>query len=188
MKVLKWIGIVLIGFILLFVAFSLIAGTLPQKGFMSDRMDEIERYFSYRSMANDRISKVDVAWQLDHILKAIINITNTLEESDPQDYYFNINPARTFVFNIGDFPRGVAQAPASVMPPEIITDEALADQLKLARNKMEIIQGLPEKSSFNHSEFGLLDRNEAARLIEVHTDHHLKIVRDILEVEGIEIP
>ncbi len=36
----------------------------------------------------------------------------------------------------------------------------------------------------HHNEFGLLNRDEDARLIEVHTSHHLKIIQDILESEG----
>ena len=117
----------------------------------------------------------------------IINITNALEQSDPSDYSLNFNLSRTFVFTAGDFPRGVAQAPASVTPPEVISDQALIDQLNLVREKVVAIQSLDPNASFDHMEFGLLNRNQAARLIEVHTDHHIKIIRDILDAEGIDI-
>lgn len=72
------------------------------------------------------------------------------------------------------------------MPPKVITYEALLEQLSEAKKKVTGLQDLPETSSFKHMEFGLLNRDEAARLIEIHTDHHLKIIRDILTSEGIE--
>jgi len=186
MKVIKWIGIVLIALVLLFFGLSLTVGTKPQKGFMSSRINEIESYLPHRLALNTEISSSNVAWQLDHSLKAIINITQALEDSSPEQYSLNFNFSRTIIFTAGDFLRGVAQAPASVMPPDTITMEALTNQIDLAKEKLMIIQELPDKSSMHHDTFGLLDRNEAARLIEVHTDHHLKIIQDILSSEGIE--
>lgn len=185
-KVLKWTGIILATILTAFFALSLSLGTMPEQDFMSARLDEVEGYFKHRDVSNNDISQVDIAWQLDHILKAIINISRRLEESDPNDYSLNFNATRTAVFLAGDFPRGVAQAPASVVPPEVITDESLMEQLIIAREKVISIQSLDKRSSFLHDTFGLLDRNESARLLEIHTDHHLKIIRDILEAEGVE--
>ena len=185
MKAIKWIGIVVIAFIILFISVSMTLGTQPDSGFMSERMAEIESHLPYRDVSNADVSSVDIAWQLDHILKAIISITQALEDSDPEDYSFNFNAARTFVFTAGDFPRGVAKAPASVIPPDNITNEALINQLEIAREKLNLLPELDTKSSMIHDTFGQLDRNEAARLIEVHTDHHLKIIRDILIAEGM---
>ncbi len=186
MKVLKWTGIVLTLLVILFFGLSLTLGTMPEEDFMSSRLDEIERCFIHRDVSNKEVSQVDVAWQLDHILKAINNIATKLEASDREDYQLNFNATRTVVFLAGDFPRGVAQAPPSVVPPEVITDKSLMQQLILAREKVISIQSLHKRSSFLHETFGLLDRDESARLLEIHTDHHLKIIRDILEAEGIE--
>ena len=151
---------------------------------MAERMAELAGYLAYRDVISPEISQADIAWQLDHTLKAIIGLTEGLENSDPEFYALNFNIARTLVFTAGDFPRGVAQAPESVRPPEVITDTALLSQLALARTKIELLQNLPERSSYDHAQFGLLNRNQVARLIEVHTDHHLKIIRDILVSEG----
>ena len=188
MKIIKWIGVILVVINILFFGLSMSVGTEPKSGFMSNELIELESYFIHRDVSNTTISQVDIAWQLDHILKAIINITQTLEDSNPDDYKLNFNVARTFIFTYGDFPRGVAQAPASVTPPDLITNEALIDQLNLAREKVVLIKSLHPSTSLHHNEFGLLNRDQAARLIEVHTEHHLKIIRDILEMEGIETP
>lgn len=187
MKIIKWIGLTIIIIVVTFFLLSFMAGTEPDEGFMSDRLAEIEDYLPYRDLENPTISAVDVAWQLDHTLKAINNIIQTLEESDPNNYRLNFNISRTFVFAWGDFPRGVAKAPASVTPPDQITDQALRDQLEIAKRKLTTLSTLDPRSSFNHDEFGLLNRNQTVRLIIVHTDHHLKIIRDILKAEGIEV-
>lgn len=153
---------------------------------MLDQIEEMESYLPYRDLANLEVSQASIAWQLDHSLKAIINLTEALQNSDPNDYNRNFNLSRTFVFTAGDFPRGVAQAPASVTPPEVILVETLIDQFATAKLKAGILQDLPENASYDHAQFGLLNRNEVARLIEVHTHHHLKIIEDILIAEGIQ--
>jgi len=187
MKIIKWIGISLITVVLIFFLLSFMTGTEPDQSLMSGRLAEIERYIEHRDLKNSTISAADVAWQLDHTLKAINNIIRTLEASDPNNYHFNFNISRTFVFTWGDFPRGVANAPASVTPPDQISDQALRDQLEIAKKKLTTLSTLDAKSSFDHDEFGLLDRNQTVSLIIVHTDHHLKIIRDILKAEGIEV-
>ena len=186
MKLLKWFGFALVAIIVLFFIMSFNLGTPPDANFMSGRLNEIERYFVFRDLSNEEVSTVDVAWQLDHTLKAINNITIALENSNPADYQINFNLSRTFVFTRGDFPRGVAQAPASVIPPAKISNQALLDQLKIARDKLPKMHDLDQNCSYNHDVFGLLNRDQTARLIEVHTDHHLKIIRDILKAEGVE--
>ena len=187
MKIVKWIGIVLLGVTLLFFIMSFTIGTNPENGFMNERLEEMEVYFDYRDASNSTISEVDVAWQLDHSLKVINNIIKSLIASDPRAYQINFNISRTLVFTRGDFPRGVAQAPESVIPSDDITDQELKDQLQLAREQLASMAELDPRASYNHAVFGLLDRNETARLLVVHTDHHLKIIRDILEAEQIAV-
>ena len=61
MKALKWTGIVLISFVLLFFILSFTSGTKPKADFMSDRVNEVITYLEHRDVSNANISQADIA-------------------------------------------------------------------------------------------------------------------------------
>ena len=101
--------------------------------------------------------------------------------SNPQEYRSQFNVQRIVVHTTGIIPRGAAQAPASVRPPDIISLDSLRIQLESARQNMPSITTLEENAFFDHPVFDHLDRDQTRRFLEVHTRHHLKIIKDILE-------
>lgn len=149
-------------------------------------LQEVESYIPQRDKKNLEISKVDVAWQLDHILKTINRITEALEASDPNYYSFSVNLGRTLSLTKGYIPRGRAQSPDVVKPPEVIITEDIYEQLEEARTNISKLIKLDKHSNFEHPYFGQLKKSQAVRFIEVHTKHHLNIVKDILEVNYSE--
>ena len=46
---------------------------------LDEYLDELESYFSQLNKKNESVSKVDVAWQIDHILTVIIQIIGAME-------------------------------------------------------------------------------------------------------------
>jgi len=150
------------------------------KPFLSTELTELESYLKYRDSVNVSVSKVGVAWHIDHTLKVINQIINSLEKSDPKAFKPNINFLRGLVFTTNNMPRGAGKAGKSVLPPEIIHTEDILTQLSTARKRLLTIDNLPKKSSFKHPVFGLLKKKKSKRFLVVHTTHHLKIIRDIL--------
>ena len=67
------------------------------------------------------------------------------------------------------------------MPSEIIKAENLNNQLQTANNHIAILNDSPEGVYFKHFIFGMLSKKQTLRFLEMHTKHHLKIVRDILK-------
>ncbi|WP_299114710.1 DUF1569 domain-containing protein [uncultured Winogradskyella sp.] len=147
---------------------------------LSPLLIEIENSIQYRDRKNLEISKVDIAWQLDHILKTINRITEVLESSNPKDYTSSTNAMRIMSLTTGYIPRGRAQSPDVVRPPEIILTEDIYTQLKEAKANAIKLKQLHKDSNFEHFVFGQLNKAQTIRFIEVHTKHHLKIVNDIL--------
>ena len=148
---------------------------------LSPLLTKVENYIPERDRKNPDVSKVDVAWQLDHILKTFNRITDVLSKSNPEDYSSSINAARTFSLTAGYIPRGRAQSPDVVRPPEVIITEDIYKQLEEAKANILKLKTLNDKSNFDHPYFGQLNKAHAIRFIEVHTKHHLKIVEDILK-------
>ena len=148
---------------------------------LSPLLTKVENYIPERDRKNPDVSKVDVAWQLDHILKTFNRITDVLSKSNPEDYSSSINAARTFALTGGYIPRGRAQSPDVVRPPEVIITEDIYKQLEEAKANILKLKTLNDKSNFDHPYFGQLNKAHAIRFIEVHTKHHLKIVEDILK-------
>lgn len=148
--------------------------------FLSDQFRHIESLMEFRDRINVNVSKVSVAWHLDHLLKVINGIYAALKQSDPKKYSSDFNISRSTIFILGKFPRGRGQSPQSVLPPENILIEDLLEQLEQSKKNVLTIDTLDKNQYFRHAVFGTLNRDKAKRFIEIHTNHHLRIIRDIL--------
>ena len=144
-------------------------------------IEQVEKYIPQRDSINLEVSKADVAWQLDHILKTINRISEALQKSNPENYKSSINAMRIMTLTAGYIPRGRAQAPDVVKPPEIILTEDLYSQIKEAKANLEKLNEIDKNTYFKHFVFGTINKAQTIRFLEVHTKHHLKIVEDILK-------
>ena len=142
---------------------------------------ELESYIPLKDKRNDAVSKSDVAWQLDHTLKAINLVIESISKSNPEDYKWRFNKWRLLLFTIGYIPRGKGKAPKVVRPPEVIYEEDLKVQVNFAYKNIDIIKPLNENASFKHFIFGQLNKNKTIQFLQLHTNHHLKIIRDIMK-------
>ncbi|WP_109616714.1 hypothetical protein [Sediminitomix flava] len=156
------------------------------ENYLEKQLGEIYEYIPLMDTINTEVSEVNVAWHLDHTLKVVNKIYRALELSHPENYKSNFNLMRSFVFMTGKIPRGKAKSPQAVLPPSEINKEDLFTQFDSAKVFVEKIDELPPNSYFEHPVFNLLNRDQAKRFIEIHTNHHLAIVRDILEKEKIQ--
>ena len=156
-------------------------------GFLDRELIQLAEFVPHRDSLNTAISKVDIAWHLDHTLKVINRIYDSLQASDPEAYVLNLNPARILVFTSGELPRGKGKAPASVVPPDDIHTQDILSQLAEAREKVPLLDSLHTSASFVHPVFGRLNTKYAKRFLEIHTQHHLKIIEDILS-QPVEKP
>lgn len=149
--------------------------------FLDDNLAEIESLFEKRDITNAEVSKANVAWHLDHSLKTINQISEQLIQSNPEAYSSGFSFQRVIVHTTGIIPRGVAQSPNNVRPPNVILLGSLKIQLEEAKNNIEKINSLEKNAHFEHPVFNTLDKGQTKRFLNIHTNHHLKIVRDILE-------
>ena len=147
---------------------------------LQKELNQLEEYINSFEKINPSISSKSIGWHIDHSLKVINSVVNALKESDPTAYKWKFNLVRSFVYTFNYFPRGKGKSPKRVLPPKELIKEDIFDQIVQAKLNLEIVIALPAKSNFKHPYFGRLNLRQTFKFLRLHTNHHLKICRDIL--------
>ncbi|MEM7486098.1 MAG: DUF1569 domain-containing protein [Bacteroidota bacterium] len=151
--------------------------------FLKSEVSEIENRIQFRDSLNEDVSKVNVAWHLDHILITINKVYQEMEQSNPETYKGNFSFGRTMMFTFNRIPRGKATSPEIVRPPEFIDEQEIRSQLELVKKYLPKFDSLPAKAHFKHPYIGVCKRKQAKKFLTIHTNHHLAIINDILKEE-----
>jgi hypothetical protein len=142
---------------------------------------ELATYIPNHNQSNSAISEASVGWHLEHSLLVIKQITATVAQSEPKLYKSKFNVKRFFVFLSKTIPRGKAKAPKVVIPVDEITAETLQESLKNTYQAITYLKDCEDNQYFMHPFFGQLNKKQTIQFLAIHTEHHLKIVRDILK-------
>lgn len=143
-------------------------------------LDKLDAHIENHSISNFRISKGNIAWHIDHSLKVINNVIIAVQKSDPTSYKNDFSFLGKVFFKLGYFPRGKAKAPKHVKPPEVILKEDLISQMQLAKANIETLLSLDKNAYFKHPLFGNVNTKRVNHFLVLHTNHHLKIINDIV--------
>ena len=130
---------------------------------------------------NPAVSSSSVGWHVQHSLMVISGITNQLKKSDPLQYKYSFNKLRTLVFLMNKIPRGKGKSPSVVNPAEVLSTldlQAMVESLKII---VEELKTFPKHSHFNHPYLGMLHLNSSLKFLNIHTHHHLKIIKDVVQ-------
>jgi hypothetical protein len=146
-------------------------------------MQELSEKWEHK---NPRISAESVGWHLLHNLQVINGMIAGLAASDPSTYSPKASFTKWLILLTKRIPRGKAQAPKSAMPKQI--DKVELDAA-LDRASLSILNLLNQSANqfFTHPMFGDLNTRLTKRFLWIHTEHHLKIVRDMLADHNSEI-
>jgi len=142
-------------------------------------IDRLEEHSLVHHKVNHQISNSSVGWHTEHSLKVITGIVDALEKSNKNDYKWKFNLGRYFILFINQIPRGKGEAPKIVVPEGEITYESLKSSIERTRLAVKKIQKLQPNNFFTHPYFGDLNLRIAKRFLNIHTNHHLKIISDI---------
>ena len=148
---------------------------------LADLIKELESNIPDHEQINRAISVSSVGWHIEHSLLAINNIISALKNSEPGKYSWKFNPIRTLVLTMKNIPRGKGKAPEIVMPDDNIDEEKLKKHIQETLEKINIIERLNPDSHFEHPFFGMLNLKPSVKFLEIHTNHHIKIIKDILK-------
>jgi hypothetical protein len=133
-----------------------------------------------QALLNVSVSAVSIGWHIEHCLLVINNIINALEKSEPNKFEQKFNFARSVVMTLGRFPRGKAQAPKQATP-QSFDSESLKAHLSSMLEKIKSLDTISSDKYIVHPFFGHMRTKDSIRFIEIHTNHHIKIMNDILK-------
>lgn len=148
---------------------------------LAQQIEELISYVQHTDKVNESISKTTVGWQIDHAAQVLAGICDVLQKSDPKQYKWKFSLAGNYIMLTGKIPRGVGRAPKAVRSQErSFEKQHLLDQLAKAKAGVEGLPSIDDKAYFNHPYFGDFRKKKAIKFVGIHTEHHLKIIRDML--------
>jgi hypothetical protein len=142
---------------------------------------KLEEQIPFFGSVNEKISLANVGWHVEHCLLVIIKICETINTSDPNKYKWKFNLKWLIILITRSLPRGKAKAPPAVIPGEVLTESSLRASIQLARKSIDSLISCHPDQYFYHPFFGKMNRNTTLVFFSIHTNHHLKIISDILD-------
>jgi hypothetical protein len=85
------------------------------------------------------------------------------------------------VLLLNSFPRGKAKAPSFTLPSEELNPASILKSIQAARTSIEALAKAGKNQYFTHPIFGDLNSGQTFKFLGVHTNHHLKIIKDIMK-------
>lgn len=147
---------------------------------INSAIDQLEASLPHASIEAPKVSARAIDWHIEHSLKAAILVIDALEESDPAQFKPKFSPTKALILGMGRIPRGRAVSPDILNTKGPISLGKVPEMIEKLRNLLLGAQNKAEKSYFDHPIFGHMKRNEALKFVAIHTNHHLKIIQDIL--------
>ena len=143
-------------------------------------VDELASYIPQLEARNETVSSSTVGWQIEHSLLVISSVIEGVKRSDPSKYKWSFRPFKYLIFWRGKIPRGKSRAPKFVVP-DTFTSESLLNHIASCRAKINEFESVGAGHYFSHPYFGDTKKKDVIPFLELHTDHHLKIIKDILK-------
>ena len=144
------------------------------------QLNEIENLKQFSDKSAPEISEASVGWHLEHSLIIISRILEGLKKSNPKEFKPHFSLPKLLVMTTGYIPRKKAKAPKFTIPTNENFLENIDNYLNSVRENLQMIKNLPSQSYIEHPYFGHLDVKQTLKFLKIHTQHHLKIARDIL--------
>ncbi len=147
---------------------------------LNKELNELEDLIEHANKLKTEVSAKGVDWHIDHSLKVLLGVSKSLKRSDPSKYKRKFNLLRSIIFAFQIIPKGKGKAPKAVVAEGDILKQDLYHQLKEAKEKLNELIDLPETSYFKHPYFGLLNLKMSVQFLNIHTRHHIKIIKNII--------
>jgi hypothetical protein len=148
---------------------------------LNSLLDKFEAQITNYSKFNQTISEGNVGWHIVHSCLVISSVCTVVCKSDPTTYIKRFSFKAFIVLLLNSFPRGKAKAPSFTMPSQELSLASILQSIQASRNSIEALTKADKNQYFTHPIFGDLNTGQTFKFLGVHTNHHLKIIKDILK-------
>jgi hypothetical protein len=149
---------------------------------LQNLLTQLEHYIEQSGKLNTQISSASVGWHIEHCLLTIEKIILGIEKSNPEEFKQRFNYWRLLILTFRKMPRGKANAPKIVVPTNSIPSDSILQQIDNLKLGMEKLEHLEPNKYLKHPFLGDMRLKQAIKIMEIHTQHHLNIIQDILKV------
>jgi hypothetical protein len=146
-----------------------------------NKINELESKIPNKDIIEDTVSKSSVGWHIEHSLLVINQVLSQLEKSNTNTFKRSFNLTKIVLFFLNKFPRGKAKAPKAVVPKGDLSKEVLLMNVESAKINFNKIETFDRNNNFNHPYFGNLNLKDTLKFLNIHTQHHLDIIDDIVK-------
>jgi hypothetical protein len=150
------------------------------KNNLATLLDQLKNHIPHIESMNFSVSQSSVGWQIEHSLLTINGIITAIQNSKPKEYSWQFSFMKWIILATKKIPRGKAKAPKVVVPKEGVTIANLEQHLAKARDAIKALEFVSKNHFFKHPYFGNLKKKQTILFLEIHTQHHLKIIHDIV--------
>jgi hypothetical protein len=148
---------------------------------LNQLIQELENAIQNQEILNPSISKSSVGWHIEHCLLVLNSVVSAVEKSNPKDYKWKFNFVRMLVMTTKKIPRGKARAPKTVQPTIDFDTDTLKNHLEKSKINIQKLQTTDSNHYFEHPYFGHLKLKPTIEFLEIHTHHHINIIKDIVK-------
>ena len=148
---------------------------------LPEQIKQLQFHIPDYATTNTAVSSASVGWHINHCLLVYTKIYDALQYSDPALYKRSFNFKKLIVYTFKKIPRGRGKAPKTVQPLNVLLPDELQLQVQKAMEKINALTQLNATHYFEHPYFGNLNVKETIKFLAIHSNHHLKIINDILK-------
>ena len=148
---------------------------------INNLLNNLEAQIENYSSLNKAISEGNIGWHIVHSCLVINSVCGAVVKSDALKFIKKFSFKAFLVLLLNSFPRGKAKAPSFTMPSEELSPTSILKSIQAARASIEALSKADKNQYFTHPIFGDLNTSQTFKFLAVHTNHHLKIIKDIVK-------
>ena len=144
-----------------------------------DRLDRVSAFLGISGVTVVDISKWSIGQHAEHVVRATSALTILVLRNHASEGSNVSEALKVALLKQGFIPRGVAQAPEGTLPAEETDIDALNQLILKTSNRIRRLADVGPDAAAIHPYLGDMKREEAIRFMEIHLEHHLKIMHEI---------
>jgi len=148
---------------------------------INNLLNKLEDQVNHYSKFNPAISEGNVGWHIVHSCLVINSVCGAVCKSDATKFIKKFSFKAFLVLLVNSFPRGKAKAPSFTVPSEELSPASILQSIQASRKCIEALSKAGKNQYFTHPIFGDLNAADTFKFLGVHTNHHFKIIKDILK-------